>query len=92
MLAELPLCDSGLCTALQLAGKGCFSGSAGTLLGQAAGVLMPRRLDLRLTRLDFASAARIRNLVETDTAPVDVQITPHNSMQQIICLGWGCSM
>lgn len=38
---------------------------------------------------NFASAARIRYLVEIDTAPLDFRITPHNSMQQIICLGWG---
>lgn len=53
---------------------------------------MLKRLDLRLTRLDFASAARIRNLAEIDRAPVDAQITTHNSMQQIICLDWGYRM
>lgn len=39
-------------------------------------VLMLRTLDLRLAQHNFASAARSRNLVETGTAPVDVQITP----------------
>lgn len=57
--------------------------------GQAAGVLMLRMLDLRLAQHNFARAARSRNLVEIGTAPVDVRITPHNSVQQIICLGWG---
>lgn len=76
-----------LCTTL-LAQKGCFSHSVGTLLRQA-GVLMWRRLDLRQTRLCFTSAARIENLIEIHSAPVDVQVTSHNSMQQIICLGCG---
>lgn len=60
-----------------------------TLLGQAAGVLMQRRLDLRETQLCFTSAARTKNLTEIHSAPVDVQIISHNSMQRIICLGWG---
>lgn len=59
-------------------------------LRQAARVLMLREMDFRLTRLDFASVARIRNLAEIDAVPVDIQITPHNSTQQIILLGWGC--
>lgn len=63
-----------------------FSHSVGTLLGQAAGVLM---LDLRQTQVCFTSAAGVKNLTEIHSAPVDVQITSHNSMQQIICLGWG---